>query len=34
LFDLTPADWTAIELTIRISVVATLCALPFGLGFG
>jgi molybdate transport system permease protein len=34
LFDLSPADWTAIELTIRISVVATLCALPFGLGFG
>jgi molybdate transport system permease protein len=34
LFDLTPADWIAIELTIRISVVATLCALPFGLGFG
>jgi molybdate transport system permease protein len=34
LFDLTPADWTAVELTIRISIVATLCALPFGLGFG
>jgi molybdate transport system permease protein len=34
LFDLSPADWTAIELTIRISVVATICALPFGLGFG
>jgi molybdate transport system permease protein len=34
LFDLSPADWTAIELTVRISVVATLCALPFGLGFG
>jgi molybdate transport system permease protein len=34
LFDLSPADWTAIELTIRISVVATLCALPFGLAFG
>jgi molybdate transport system permease protein len=34
LFDLSPADWTAIELTIRISVVATLCALPFGIGFG
>ena len=34
MFDLSPADWTAIELTVRISVVATLCALPFGLGFG
>jgi molybdate transport system permease protein len=34
LFDLSPADWTAIELTIRISVVATLCALPFGVAFG
>jgi molybdate transport system permease protein len=34
LLDLSPADWIAIELTIRISVVATLCALPFGLGFG
>jgi molybdate transport system permease protein len=34
LFDLSPADWTAVELTIRISVVATLCALPFGIGIG
>jgi molybdate transport system permease protein len=34
LFDLSPADWTAVELTIRISIVATFCALPFGLGFG
>jgi molybdate transport system permease protein len=34
LFDLSPADWTAVELTIRISIVATLCALPFGLGLG
>jgi molybdate transport system permease protein len=34
LFDLSPADWTAVALTIRISIVATLCALPFGLGFG
>jgi molybdate transport system permease protein len=34
LFDLSPADWIAIELTIRISIVATICALPFGLGFG
>jgi molybdate transport system permease protein len=34
LFDLSPTDWTAVALTIRISIVATLCALPFGLGFG
>lgn len=34
MFDLSPADWIAVELTIRISIVATLCALPFGLGFG
>jgi molybdate transport system permease protein len=31
---LSPADWTAVELTIRISIVATLCALPFGVGLG
>ncbi|HUC51099.1 MAG TPA: molybdate ABC transporter permease subunit [Xanthobacteraceae bacterium] len=31
---LSPADWTAVELTIRISIVATLCALPFGIGLG
>jgi molybdate transport system permease protein len=34
LFDLSPDDWTAVALTIRIAVVATLCALPFGLGIG
>jgi molybdate transport system permease protein len=34
LLDLSPADWTAVALTIRISIVATLCALPFGLGLG
>jgi molybdate transport system permease protein len=34
LFDLSPDDWTAVALTIRISIVATLCALPFGLGVG
>jgi molybdate transport system permease protein len=33
-FDLSPDDWTAVALTIRISIVATLCALPFGLGIG
>jgi molybdate transport system permease protein len=34
LFGLSPADWTAVELTIRISIVATLCALPFGIALG
>jgi len=34
LLGLSPADWTAVELTIRISIVATLCALPFGIGLG
>ncbi len=34
MLDLTPADWTAVELTIRISIVATLFALPFGVGIG
>jgi molybdate transport system permease protein len=34
LFGLSPDDWTAVELTIRISIVATLCALPFGIGLG
>ena len=34
MFDLSPGDWTAVALTIRISIVATLCALPFGLGVG
>ncbi len=30
-FDLSPAEWTAIFLTLRIAIVATLCALPFGI---
>ena len=34
MFDLSPDDWTAVALTIRISIVATLCALPFGVGVG
>ena len=34
MFDLSPADWTAVALTIRISIVATLCALPFGISVG
>ncbi|HEX3504784.1 MAG TPA: molybdate ABC transporter permease subunit [Xanthobacteraceae bacterium] len=34
MFGLSPDDWTAVELTIRISIVATLCALPFGIALG
>jgi molybdate transport system permease protein len=29
-FDLSPEEWTAVWLSIRIATVATLCALPFG----
>lgn len=31
LFDLTPDEWVAIRLSLRIATVATLCALPFGI---
>jgi molybdate transport system permease protein len=31
MFDLTPQDWTAIQLSLRISIVSTLVALPFGI---
>jgi molybdate transport system permease protein len=30
-FDLTPDEWTAIHLSLRIAIWATLCALPFGI---
>jgi molybdate transport system permease protein len=30
-FSLTPEEWTAVELSLRIAVVATLVSLPFGL---
>ena len=30
MFELTPQDWTAIALSLRIAVVATLVSLPFG----
>jgi molybdate transport system permease protein len=30
-FDISPDEWTAIHLSIRIAVVATLFALPFGI---
>ncbi len=31
MFDLTPQDWTAVLLTLRIAVVATAVTLPFGI---
>jgi molybdate transport system permease protein len=33
-FDLSPAEWTAVELSLRIAIVATAWALPFGLATG
>src|SRR5215831_18442129 len=30
MLDLSPEEWTAIELSLRIAVVATVVALPFG----
>jgi molybdate transport system permease protein len=32
--NLSPAEWTAIELSLRIAIVATACALPFGVAVG
>ena len=31
MFNLTPEDWTAIALSLRIAVVATVVSLPFGI---
>jgi molybdate transport system permease protein len=33
-FNLTPAEWTAVALSLRIAVVATAFALPFGIAVG
>jgi molybdate transport system permease protein len=30
-FDLTPEEWTAVQLSLRIALVATAAALPFGI---
>jgi molybdate transport system permease protein len=30
-FDLTPEEWTAVHLSLRIALVATVAALPFGI---
>jgi molybdate transport system permease protein len=32
MLDLTPQDWTAVALSLRIAVVSTIVALPFGIG--
>ena len=34
MFDLTPDEWTAVLLSLRISLVATAVALPFGIAIG
>ena len=34
MFDLTPDEWTAIFLSLRIASVATVAALPFGIAIG
>jgi len=34
MFELAPAEWTAIELSLRIALVATAWALPFGIAIG
>ena len=31
MFDLTPEEWTAVALSLRIALVATICSLPFGI---
>ncbi len=34
LFGLSPSEWTAVALSLRVAVVATVCALPFGIAIG
>jgi len=34
MLDLSPAEWTAVELSLRIALVATAWALPFGIAIG
>jgi molybdate transport system permease protein len=33
-FDLSPDEWTAIQLSLRVSIVATVVAIPFGIAVG
>ena len=34
MLQLSPAEWTAVELSLRIAIVATACATPFGIAIG
>jgi len=34
MFNLSPAEWTAVALSLRVSIVATLVVLPFGIAIG
>ena len=34
MFDLSPAEWTAVLLSLRVALVATAVALPFGIAIG
>ena len=34
MLDLSPQDWVAVQLSIRIAIVSTLIALPFGIAIG
>ena len=34
MLNLSPAEWIAIELSLRVAIVATACALPFGIAVG
>src|SRR5689334_23943242 len=34
MFELSPAEWTAVDLSLRIALVATAWALPFGIAIG
>ncbi|MGA8612993.1 MAG: molybdate ABC transporter permease subunit [Xanthobacteraceae bacterium] len=34
MLDLSPDEWTAVALSLRIAIVATVCALPFGIAIG
>ncbi|MGD0419622.1 MAG: molybdate ABC transporter permease subunit [Xanthobacteraceae bacterium] len=34
MLNLSPAEWTAVELSLRVSIVATVVALPFGIAIG
>jgi len=34
MFELSPTEWTAILLSLRVAVIATLVATPLGIGVG